>query len=182
MVSTSLVVAGLSSGQKLGLALVGGAFIVFALISAIVLPRRNPNFPGRGIGWYVTLSVLFVVAMLSAVVVFGKEKESSAATTSAQATTPTSPHQAKPGPGAGQGNATAGKAVFESAGCTSCHTLKNAGSTGTVGPNLDQLKPTFARVHRQVENGGAIMPAFKTKLTATQINDVAAYVSSVAGK
>jgi mono/diheme cytochrome c family protein len=184
MVSTSLVVAGLSSGQKLGLALVGGAFIVFALISAIVLPRRNPNFPGRGIGWYVTVSVLFVVAMLSAVTVFGKEKESSAAaTTSAQTTTTsTSPHQAKPGPGAGQGNATAGKAVFESAGCTSCHTLKDAGSTGTVGPNLDQLRPTFARVHRQVENGGVIMPEFKTKLTAPQINDVAAYVSSVAGK
>ena len=185
MQSTSLVVAALSTGQMIGLATVGGAFIVFALISALVLPRRNPNFPGRGIGWYVTVSVLFVVAMLSAVTVFGKEKESSAAsttTTTAPATTSTSPHQATPGPSAGQGNAAAGKVVFESAGCKSCHTLKNAGSTGTVGPNLDQLKPSFARVHHQVENGGAIMPAFKATLTAKQINDVAAYVSSVAGK
>jgi cytochrome c553 len=174
----SLVVAGLSTGQKIGLATVGGLFIAFALISALVIPRRTANFPGRGIGWYVLLCVLFVVAMLSAVIVFGKEKESSAAATTTS--TPTSPHQAKPGPS--QDNATAGKAVFESAGCTSCHTLKDAGSTGTVGPNLDQLKPTFARVHRQVENGGAIMPSFKSKLTATQINNVAAYVSSVAGK
>jgi mono/diheme cytochrome c family protein len=182
---TSLVVAGLSTGQKIGLATVGGAFIVFALVSALVISRRKPDFPGRGIGWYVVVSVLFVVAMLSAVVVFGKEKESSAAgSTSAQTTTstPTSPHQAQPAPSGSQGNAAAGKTVFTSAGCSSCHTLKNAGATGTVGPNLDQLKPSFARVHHQVENGGAIMPAFKSTLTATQINDVAAYVSSVAGK
>jgi len=68
-----------------------------------------------------------------------------------------------------------------SAGCTGCHTLANAGSTGTVGPNLDQLKPSYARVVKQVTNGGAIMPAFKGTLTPQQIQDVAAYVSSVAG-
>jgi mono/diheme cytochrome c family protein len=183
MLSMSLVIAGLSSGQKLGLALVGAAFIIFALISALVLPRRSPNFPGRGIGWYVTLCVLFVVAMLSAVLVFGREKESTAAggTTTSQTTTRTSPHQAQPGPSA-QGNAAAGKAVFMSAGCSSCHTLKDANATGTVGPNLDQLKPPFARVKRQVENGGGPMPAFKATLSAKQIDDVSAYVSSVAGK
>lgn len=183
MLSTSLVIAGLSSGQKLGLALVGGAFIVFALISALVLPRQHANFPGRGIGWYVTVCVLFVVAMLSAVLVFGREKESTAAGTTTQ--TATSPHQAQPGPSSGsgaQGNAAAGKAVFTSAGCTSCHTLKDANATGTVGPNLDQLKPSFARVKRQVENGGGPMPAFKATLSAKQIDDVSAYVSSVAGK
>jgi mono/diheme cytochrome c family protein len=38
---------------------------------------------------------------------------------------------------AGGGDATAGKAVFTSAGCASCHTLSQAGATGTVGPNLD---------------------------------------------
>lgn len=180
MLSMSLVVAGLSSGQKLGLALVGGAFIVFALISALVLPRRSANFPGRGIGWYVTVCVLFVVAMLSAVLVFGKEKESTAAEKTTTQTS-TSPHQAKPGPSS-QGNAAAGKAVFESAGCKSCHTLKDANATGTVGPNLDQLKPPFARVKLQVENGGGPMPAFKATLSAKQIADVSAYVSSVAGK
>ena len=33
--------------------------------------------------------------------------------------------------------------VFDST-CASCHTLAAAGSTGTVGPNLDQLKPSDA--------------------------------------
>ena len=32
------------------------AFIVFALVSSFVLPRRNPNFPGRYLGWYITIS------------------------------------------------------------------------------------------------------------------------------
>jgi mono/diheme cytochrome c family protein len=75
-----------------------------------------------------------------------------------------------------------GKQVFESAGCTACHTLKDAGSNGTVGPNLDQLKPSEATVQHQVETGGGAMPSFKDKLSAAQITAVATYVSSVAGK
>ena len=76
----------------------------------------------------------------------------------------------------------AGKQVFATAGCGGCHTLKDAGSTGTVGPNLDQLKPSEARVAKQVTNGGKIMPAFKGRLTPAQIQAVAKYVSSVAGR
>lgn len=83
-------------------------------------------------------------------------------------------------PGKG-GNLTSGKDIF-TANCGSCHTLANAGTTGKVGPNLDQLKPAFARVQRQVINGGAIMPAFKGRLTPAQIKAVAKYVSSVAGR
>jgi cbb3-type cytochrome c oxidase subunit III len=74
-----------------------------------------------------------------------------------------------------------GKAIFK-ADCSSCHTLKAAGSTGTVGPNLDQLKPKQATVVHQVTNGGAVMPAFKGKLTPAQIQSVATFVSSSAGK
>jgi len=77
---------------------------------------------------------------------------------------------------------TNGEAIFKSAGCSGCHTLAAAGATGTVGPNLDQLKPSMAVVVKQVTNGGAIMPAFKGKLTLAQINAVAKYVSSSAGK
>ena len=58
-----------------------------------------------------------------------------------------------------------GKAVYAKAGCGGCHTLKDAGSTGNVGPNLDQLKPAEATVAHQVENGGGVMPAFKSTLT-----------------
>src|SRR5256885_3118535 len=142
MLSTSLVVAGLSSGHKIGLAVVGGGFILFALVSSFVLPRRDPNWPGRGVGWYVLLGTLFVIAMLTAVVVFGREKKESAAGESpppAQTTTTNASPPPAPGPGGGQGNPTAGKAVFTSVGCSGCHTLKDAGSTGNVGPDLDQL-------------------------------------------
>ncbi len=75
---------------------------------------------------------------------------------------------------------TDGKKIF-SAECASCHTLKAASATGTVGPNLDQLKPALAIVTRQVTNGGAIMPAFKGVLGQAQIDAVAKFVSSNAG-
>jgi mono/diheme cytochrome c family protein len=74
-----------------------------------------------------------------------------------------------------------GKALFVSS-CGSCHTLKDAGTSGAVGPNLDDLKPSLARVAKQVTNGGKIMPSFKGSLTPAQIQQVAAYVSSVAGQ
>ena len=78
-------------------------------------------------------------------------------------------------------NSTNGKDIF-TANCGSCHTLADAGTTGTVGPNLDQLKPPLAIVQHQVINGGSVMPAFKGTLTSAQITAVAKYVSSVAGK
>ena len=78
-------------------------------------------------------------------------------------------------------NSTNGKDIF-TANCGSCHTLADAGTTGTVGPNLDQLKPPLAIVQHQVINGGSVMPAFKGTLTPAQITAVAKYVSSVAGK
>jgi cbb3-type cytochrome c oxidase subunit III len=77
---------------------------------------------------------------------------------------------------------TNGAAIFKGAGCAGCHTLAAAGATGTTGPNLDQLKPSMAIVVTQVTNGGAVMPAFKGKLSPAQIQAVAQYVSSSAGK
>ncbi len=76
---------------------------------------------------------------------------------------------------------TDGKTIF-TANCASCHTLKAAGSSGTIGPNLDQLKPAFARAQHQVEVGGSVMPAFKGKLSQKQIDAVATYVSASVGK
>ena len=172
----ALVVADLSTGHKIGLAVVGVAFIVFALVSSFVLPRRNPDFPGRFLGLYITISALFFVAMISAVLIFGREKPEAAGAEQTTTATTTSPAQTTPAAPSTKGDPTAGKAVFLSAGCTSCHTLKDAGSTGTVGPNLDQLKPPEARIVTQVENGGGPMPAFKGQLSPKQIQDVAAYV------
>jgi quinohemoprotein ethanol dehydrogenase len=68
--------------------------------------------------------------------------------------------------------------------CASCHTLAAAGAKGTVGPNLDDLKPSEATVEKQVIDGGGAMPAFgKSKiLTPAEIKEVSEYVSSVAGE
>ncbi len=98
--------------------------------------------------------------------------------------TATKPAPATTTSGGGGATTTAapdGKAIF-TANCASCHTLKDAGSTGTVGPNLDQLKPSEARAEKQVRNGGTIMPPFQGKLSDAQIKAVASYVARVAGK
>jgi len=111
-----------------------------------------------------------------------KEALPGSTTTETTTTTPASGGATGGGASGGGSAAAAGKKVFASAGCANCHTLKDAGSTGTIGPDLDQLKPSEPVVQHQVEVGGGAMPAFKSQLSATQIKDVATYVSSVAGK
>lgn len=66
--------------------------------------------------------------------------------------------------------------------CTICHTLKDAGAKGTIGPVLDELKPDAPRVATAVTKGLGVMPPYEGKLTPEQIKAVAAYVSGVAGK
>ena len=79
------------------------------------------------------------------------------------------------------GDPVAGKKVFLTAGCTGCHTLKDAGSTGTVGPNLDQAQPPATRVFQRVTLGAGAMPSFKGQLSTKQIADVIAYVTKATG-
>ena len=81
------------------------------------------------------------------------------------------------GGGGGGESAALGEKVFADAGCGGCHTMSAARSSGTVGPDLDGLKPDAGRVARQVELGGRGMPAFGDKLTDNQIQAVAAYVA-----
>jgi mono/diheme cytochrome c family protein len=97
---------------------------------------------------------------------------------SAPAPTPTPTTPAEPG---GAGDAAAGKVVFTDS-CGGCHTLSDAGTNATIGPNLDDKQPSSELVTERVTNGQGAMPAFSETLTATQIADVAAYVSSVSGK
>ena len=75
-----------------------------------------------------------------------------------------------------KGDASAGKQVFATAGCKGCHTLKDAGATGNVGPNLDDAKPPLELVVDRVTNGKGVMPSFSGQLSEKQIADVAAYV------
>lgn len=80
-----------------------------------------------------------------------------------------------------KGDPVAGKKVFLTAGCTGCHTLADAKSTGTVGPNLDNAKPDYRLVTARVTLGKGAMPSFKGQLTDQQIADVAAYVVKATG-
>ena len=80
-----------------------------------------------------------------------------------------------------KGDPVAGKKIFLTAGCTGCHTLADAGSTGTVGPNLDQAKPDYRKATARVTLGKNAMPSFKGSLTPQQIADVAAYVVKATG-
>jgi mono/diheme cytochrome c family protein len=73
-----------------------------------------------------------------------------------------------------------GEAIFTGT-CGSCHTLKEAGTSGEVGPNLDELEPSQATVEKQVTNGGGGMPAFGSTLSKAEIKTVALYVSVLAG-
>jgi mono/diheme cytochrome c family protein len=75
-----------------------------------------------------------------------------------------------------------GKSIFTSAGCVSCHTLADAGATGTIGPNLDEEKPSEELAVDRVTHGKGAMPPFKGQLTDAQIQAVAKYVATAAGK
>ena len=61
------------------------------------------------------------------------------------------------------GDPTAGASVLAQAGCASCHTLRAAGATGTVGPNLDNSKPGQQVVIQFVTNGTGVMPSFQRR-------------------
>ncbi|MEX2210641.1 MAG: cytochrome c [Gaiellaceae bacterium] len=156
------MVVALTTNQKLGIGLVAAAFIVFALVSAFVLPQRDHNFPGpRGMPLFIASTTLLFIAMLAAIVVFARESEE---------------EEDEPAAAVAEGYATAGKDVFASKACGSCHTLAAAGASGTIGPDLDQLKPGHDAVVEQVTNGGGGMPAFGDQLSEQQIQDVAAFV------
>jgi len=60
------------TGHELGLGLSGLAFVTFALVSAMLIPRSRPEFPGRNLGWFVFVSILFFIGMMTAVLVFGE--------------------------------------------------------------------------------------------------------------
>jgi cbb3-type cytochrome c oxidase subunit III len=80
--------------------------------------------------------------------------------------------------GGGQGGGgQSGEQVFTSAGCGSCHTFAAAGSSGTIGPNLDEAMPSKELAVERVTNGMGAMPSFKGQLSEAEIEAVASYVS-----
>jgi cytochrome c553 len=80
----------------------------------------------------------------------------------------------------GGGPDSAGRRLFTAEGCAGCHTLAASGATGTVGPNLDQLKPALRDVEAKVTLGGNGMPSFAKRLSRADIAAVGRYVESAA--
>jgi mono/diheme cytochrome c family protein len=178
------VLLAITTTGKVVLLLVAGTFIVFSLVASMVVPRRYPTFPGARTKLFIAVCVLLFAAQIGAVIwVTGTQEveEKAAAETTPAETTPAETTPAQTAPAGEAGDATAGKTVFTSAGCTSCHTLRDAGANGTVGPNLDDAKPPYSLVIDRVTHGKGVMPSFKDRLNEKQIQDVAKYVSSVAG-
>jgi cytochrome c553 len=147
-----------------GCAVYGG----YAAKVTIVRLHRFPRFvlPVAG---SLLFTILIGVWYTSALWLYRNEPPAAAPAPPGQVSVPANAHAA------------AGAAVFKTAGCGGCHTLRAAGTTGSVGPNLDTLRPAYDAVVTQVRDGGGVMPAFKEALTEQQIRDVAAYVATRAG-
>ncbi len=89
-----MLIAALSTGHKVGLGLVGLAFVVFALISAFLLPTLRPDYPGRrGLPVFLTFSATLFVGMMFAVFFFGRETSESHAAEGSKAASTTTPTQ-----------------------------------------------------------------------------------------
>jgi mono/diheme cytochrome c family protein len=189
------VLLGLSTGHSIGLALVAGLFVVFALVSALVIPRRWPQFPGdRGLRWFVVVTVVLCVGTLGAVEVFAKEsgEESAQAETQTETsgtTTGETTTSEAPPPAAPQGDPAAGKELFSAQGCGSCHTFGPAASNGTVGPDLDRalqgkdagfVHESIVDPNKEIASGYQpnIMPGnFGQTLTPKQVDDLVAFLT-----
>ena len=172
----------ITSEGKIGLGVLAGLLIVFALLSSFYFPRRDANFPGNRLGLFVLVAVVLFAGTMAGVVFFAKEEEGEhgAEATETHATETgeepeTTTTETAPA-GEAEGDPAAGEQVFASQGCGGCHTLEAAGSSGNVGPNLDDAKPDHDLVVERVTNGMGVMPSFKGQLDEKQIQDVAAYV------
>jgi mono/diheme cytochrome c family protein len=174
------VLIAITTQGKLGLGILAGLFIVFALLSAFYLPRRNPDFPGERVGLFTLVTVVLFASTMVGVFVFASEEEeghgAEVVATEPGETGPEGPPETQPEPEEPPGDAAAGGEVFASAGCGDCHVLEAAGSSGSIGPNLDDSKPDAALVVERVTNGMGAMPSFADRLDEKQIDDVAAYV------
>lgn len=74
-----------------------------------------------------------------------------------------------------------GKKVFTTTAqpsCVVCHTLKDAGANGKVGPDLDELKPDTQRVIAAVTKGAGAMPPYVDRLSAEEIQALARYIAT----
>ena len=136
-------------------------------------PRRGETGPMAR----TRLALLLAIAALSLVAAGCGGDDDSGSAGPPAATTTTTNDTTTDAEETETGDAANGEQVFASAGCGGCHTFAAAGSSGTVGPNLDEAAPSFGLVVGMVTNGGGAMPSFSDKLSEDEIRDVAAFVS-----
>ncbi|MGH3071208.1 MAG: c-type cytochrome, partial [Gaiellaceae bacterium] len=147
---------------------------------AIALARHTPeraslsSAPMRRLALLLAF-LLALLALTAGLAGCGGGEETSPSPETVQGTLPEQTDTEAEEPGL-EGDAEAGASVFTSAGCGGCHTLEAAGSSGSVGPNLDEAKPDFSLAVDRVTNGQGAMPSFEGQLTEQQIADVAQYV------
>ena len=198
------MLSALATGHKVGIAVVAGVFIVFALASSFLLPALRPQFPGRRVGLFVAGASLLTAGMLATVIALAGEPkeargaagETTTAATTAPAQTTTTPAQTTTTtPSAPAGDAAAGKQLFTAQGCNACHTFKPAGSNATVGPDLDNLAADAAKANRgsvqqyaaeSIKDPNAyvvpgypkgVMPTTFSSLSDKQIADLVAFLT-----
>jgi mono/diheme cytochrome c family protein len=181
--------------------------VVFSLVVALVIPRRNPGFPGRNLRFFLILSGLLIVGMLAAVEVAGESHDFAAHAEETGVTegSPTATGEAPTGTGGEtgetgqtgetseqrQGDPAAGEEVFISVAnpaCGTCHTLAEAGTNQTLGPNLDEglADKDAAFIHQSIVDPDAeitsgfadnLMPEdYGETLTEQQLNDLVAFL------
>jgi cytochrome c553 len=159
------------------LGVAAAVLVVFSLVVSIVIPRRDPGFPGKNIGIFTAVAITLVVIVLATVEIVGEGHEAEGSEGGGESVSAETDGGEG---GSAEGDAAAGEAVF-TANCGSCHTLEDAGTTGTVGPNLDESTLGVDAVVTQVENGGGGMPPFGGQLSEEEIANVAAFVVASQG-
>ena len=165
-----------------------GEVALWLLFVALLFPAA---FAGWAVGHYTSLgkpssTVVHTVTLAT----------SSAATTTEAETTTSEATTTSSGGGGGGGNAAAGKPIFASSGCASCHTFKPAGSTGTIGPDLDSAPSSDAKADSNMDlaafikesivdpdayiakgyNKGLMPTNFGSQLSSSQLNDLVAFI------
>ena len=177
MVSVLAVLLAMT-GYETALLVVAASFISVRAHRPLVIRARGRRFLGASARTLRAICGVFFLAQMTAVLLLaenGEADESGHETTSGEETETTGDD----GDRDDAGDAIAGRAVFQARWMRSCHTLSDADATGQIGPNLDDIKPSTTWCSPQVTDGGGAMPPFKGNATDTQIDDVAAYVSSV---
>jgi mono/diheme cytochrome c family protein len=180
------------SGNDIVLGLVALVLVVFSLVVSLLIPRRDPGFPGRNLRVFVVVAVLLVVAMLAAVELAGESHEEEGGGTEA-AETQEGGNGGDGGDGAAAGDPAAGEEVFGAAGCNTCHTLADAGATGQVGPDLDEVLQgqDAAFIHESIVDPDAmvaegfspdLMPEnYGQQLSEKELADLVAYLAQATG-